>query len=162
MNSLIDAACEQMQGMTFPQQRFFTPNTLFWEILTKLSTQFTTIIDCGTGNGELPIEAFEYGIKMLGVDIIIREHTEANNIQYIPAHHLSYSKDHWALICRPDHSGWCEDIQSQALNSNAGFIYIGLLANVKHDISLNISPHKIIPSVGEENESMFIWLPEAI
>ncbi|KKL79958.1 hypothetical protein LCGC14_2009640, partial [marine sediment metagenome] len=140
IEELIDAQWDQMYGTSIPQLRFFVPTNLFWRKLKKLSSRFSMIIDCGTGNGDLPKEAMARNIKMAGVDIIHRKGNDPCEVQIIPAHRMPFSPDIWALACRPNHSGWCCNLQELATESGAGFIYVGMPNNMDTDVDLDLNP----------------------
>ena len=161
IEQLIDVQWNRMWGTVLPRQRFFIPNDRFWNKLDALKDSFDMIVDCGTGNGELPSEAMERHIKMAGVDICLRDGNGPTIVQIIPAHRMPYSDRIWALTCRPNHSGWCNLLQTQAQDTGAGFIYVGLPNNIDNDLSLDLNlPDDLILDVGEEGESMLVWLPE--
>lgn len=160
IEGLIEAQWGQMFGTSFPRQRFFVPTDGFWEEMNRLKSFFNMIIDCGTGNGELPREAQEHGIRMAGVDVIHRDGNDPTEVQVIPAHRMPYSDKIWALTCRPDHSGWCMALQAQALESGAGFIYVGKHENIYRDVDMDFNlPSNLIHNVGEDSEAMLVWLP---
>ena len=160
---LIESQWMAMHGQSFPKQRFFTPLSIFWSTLESLQHQFSmSLIDCGTGDGDLPNEAQEYGIKMGGVDIIHRTGNSPLQVQIVPAHMIPYSHSMWPMACRPDHSGWCIFLQTQARNQGAGFIYVGLMENIHRDLDMTFGPDMIIPDAGEEDETMYVWYPEGI
>lgn len=158
IEQLIDAQWDRMYGTSIPRQRFFVPTDLFWKKLKELG--FSMIIDCGTGNGDLPKEAIDHDIKMAGIDIIHRDDNGPCEVQIIPAHRIPFSSDIWALTCRPDHSGWCYNLQELAAESGAGFIYVGMPNNIDTDVDLDLNlPDDLILNAGEDGESMLVWLP---
>ncbi len=160
IEQLIDAQWDRMYGTSLPRQRFFIPTNLFWNKLKELSSEFSMIIDCGTGDGELPKEAIDHDIKMAGVDIIHRTGNGPCEVQIIPAHRMPFSPNIWALACRPNHSGWCHNLQELATESGAGFIYVGMPNNTDTDVNSDLKlPDDVIFDVGEEGELMLIWLP---
>ncbi len=160
IEELIDAQWDQMYGTSLPRQRFFIPTDTFWEKLKELSSDFDMIIDCGTGNGDLPKESASHEIKMAGVDICHRDGNGPCEVQVIPAHRMPYGPRIWAMACRPNHSGWCSSLQNQAADSGAGFIYVGKPDNIENDVSLDLNlPDDLILNVGEDGESMLVWLP---
>lgn len=159
IEQLIDAQWDQMYDTSIPRLRFFVPTDLFWKKLKELSSKFSMVIDCGTGNGDLPEEAKSHNIKMAGVDIIQRDGNGPCEVQIIPAHRMPFSSNIWALACRPNHSGWCRDLQELAAESGAGFIYIGMPKNIDTDVDIDLNPpNDLIPKAGEDGESMLVWL----
>ena len=161
IEELIEAQWNSMYLTSLPKQRFFTPNDKFWAKLDELRPYFNLIVDCGTGNGDLPRESQERGIKMAGIDIIRRDGNDPMEVQIIPAHRMQFDDRMWPLICRPSHGGWCDALQHQALESGSGFIYVGKPTNIEGDVVLDLNlPDDLIHDVGEEGESMLVWLPE--
>ena len=158
IEELIESQWQAVHDTPMPRQRFFTPNQGFWEEMESLKSGFDMIIDCGTGNGELPDEAMARGIIMAGIDIMPRDGNGPCEVQIIPAHKMPYSSKVWALVCRPNHSGWCNLLQKQAQHDGAGFIYVGLLKNIEVDLDFINTADRVIHNVGEESESMFIWM----
>lgn len=161
IEELIEAQWNSMCMMSLPRQRFFTPNDKFWSKLNELGSHFDMLVDCGTGNGELPKEAQNRSIKIAGIDIAPRDGNAPTEVQIIPAHRMSFDDRIWALVCRPDHSGWCEALQMQVREAGSGFIYVSKAYNVNDDLYLDCNlPDDLIRGVGEEDESMLVWLPK--
>lgn len=162
IEELIDAQWNATFLTSLPRQRFFVPKDNFWVKLKKLEPLFDMIIDCGTGNGELPKEAASRKIRMAGIDIVRRENNAPTEVQIIPAHRMPFSERMWALVCRPSHGPWCEHLFSKVRLTDAGFIYVGLPNNIMADLDMDNSepPTEIIKDVGAEGESMLIWMPQ--
>ena len=160
IEELIEASWNSMYMTSLPRQRFFFPNDKFWRKLGEFGARFNMIVDCGTGNGELPQEAQERGIRMAGVDIVRRDDNSPTEVQIIPAHRMPFNDRVWALVCRPSHSGWCQNLQSRAYNSGAGFIYVGKPDNIDVDVDIDCNlPTDLTLDVGDEGESMLVWVP---
>ena len=161
MEQLIESQWNSMYMTSLPRQRFFVPNDKFWKRLTELGSYFDVIVDCGTGNGELPKEAEEYGIRMAGLDVVRRDDNAPTEVQIIPAHRMPFDNRIWALVCRPSHGGWVEALQMQTLEAGSGFIYVSKAYNINDDVHLDCNlPDDLIRGVGEEDESMLVWLPK--
>lgn len=161
---LSEQAYESNLGQKVPRLRFFTPKEKFWTLISEIMKKhdLTMLVDCGTGNGELPIESRDCGIKMVGIDIIQREGNSLVDVHLIPAHRMPYDQKIWPLVCRPDHSGWARGVLEKAHESGSGFIYVGLRRNFAQDLGdyMVSSLSESYDEVGEENEEMLIFLPD--
>lgn len=163
IEELIENAWEQNYGRSIPKQRFFTPKKKFWSELKDVMTKFDVgiFIDCGTGNGDIPNEALEQGIKMGGCDILHRKGNGPVDVQIIPAHRMPFNSTVWPLVCRPDHSGWVEHLWYRAIAAGAGFIYVGRPTAVENDVGEPpFEPVATIKDIGCEDECMVIWQSE--
>lgn len=137
-----------------PNQRFFTPLDIFWEELSKFEK--VSFVDCGAGNGQLMSEAKNKGILMSGCDLYSRDDVEWGLVKIIPAHKIPFNQEVLALVCRPDHGGWCEDLVMTVLDKGSSFIYVGLPENVSIDIPVDIEYMVLAECVGEDGEMMLL------
>lgn len=138
--------------------RFFTPTQQFWEAMEQWRGQ--GFIECGAGSGETTREAVANGFKFMAVDICKRDGQD--NVTIIDATMMSFSDAAWPIICRPDHSGWCEDVMDRALEAGAGCIYVGLRRNVENDLGDHFGEHDaFFADVGEEDECLWYFAPRS-
>ena len=151
INDLVNEQYCQSEGMVLPANRFFIPNSKFWNKLKSLG--IPSFIDCGTGSGHIPTEAKEKGIRMSGCDIHRRSDAPPQT-HISPAHHMPFNENISALLCRPDHSGWVEGLIPVVLEKGGRFIYVGLPDNVEQDIPEGYTIKTIAKKVGEEGEVM--------
>jgi hypothetical protein len=142
-----------------PSHTFFEPTESFWTSIRiwqeQHNIQFT---ECGCGMGTLIGKAEQRGLRIKGVDISHRvgQHKE---VERKDATTLSWSEKHWPLICRPDHSGWCEDVIRKAQGQGAWSIYIGLPSNYFRDIGMFRTRRQAGPPVGKAGERMYLVAP---
>ena len=142
-------------GDKMPNQRFFKPISIFWETLKSLEVQ--AFVDCGCGNGDLILEAQEHKVRMAGCDISMREGTPMGLVQIIPAHKMPFSENLIALVCRPDHGGWCEDLILHCLSLGSKLIYVGLPSNIPVDLPLVMKGVVLADNVGVDGETMILF-----
>ena len=154
IQEMIDIQWKECFHVELPNQRFFKPKANFWEILKGL--ELKCLVDCGCGNGELVKEGIDLGFRISGCDIHKRDGVPFGLVQIIPAHKIPFNNDIHALVCRPDHSGWCGDLISHAISKGAKFIYVGLKDNLYRDIPEHIKYKVLSEIVGEENEVMIL------
>jgi len=156
---LINQAWHSAFGLTLPPSQHFFSTERFWEILKEYADDGVMFIDCGAGSGHTCGQSGKYGIKMSGCDIFKRDQHDIDNfIQPMPAHRMPYSEILWALVCRPDHSGWVEHLFQHTRDKDCGFIYVGHEEKVLFDVG-DSDWDRMHKNVGNDNEIMFIWLP---
>ena len=133
--------------------RWFTPLPVFWD---ELKNRFPGIvfIDVGTGCGDLPREAKEQSVTMVGIDIIVSRETPFVRRGY--GEHWAYSPTIWPIICRPCHSGFPRWVLAQARSFGASMIYVGFNKNRVRDVGY-IKPQIVVSKIGVENESMYLF-----
>lgn len=140
--------------MVLPAGRFFTPTEEFFAIMQQF--EGVRFVDAGCGNGLLAVEARPWDITMVGVDLIVRVGQDPNVI-IMDALHMPYNESLWALICRPNHDGWCEDVARKALEAGAKVLYVGLERNVEDDLGdLMFNVETVYTDVGQDGEAMFV------
>ncbi|HEC66588.1 MAG TPA: hypothetical protein ENI23_15035 [bacterium] len=138
----------------FPNRRFFTPVDEFWKVLSDLPKDLN-LIECGSGMGDLLTEAVEHGIRLGGVDPIWREGQHIA-VHKMDAMQLTWSSERWPLICRPDHSGWAQDVIVRAKQHGATTLFVGLPSNYRWDLQhFFTKAHPRI--VGAEGEKLY-WI----
>ncbi len=146
--------------LTLPDNRFFTPKPVFWDMLKafvdgerSLGNRLT-FMDCGCGAGDLIKEAQAHDLTIAGCDVQKRERQEAG-VLTLDATQIRWRFDYWPLICRPDHSGWAEDVVSNAILQGARAIYVGKPSNYHRDVG-GLPIKRFVRNVGEEGETMYI------
>lgn len=166
MREIIERHAENMaaSGITLPRLRFFKPVDKFWDTLTEViaDQKIKMVVDCGTGNGELPKEArLEHDIHMAGIDIVRREGNDYVEVHILAAHQMPCDNKTWRMACRPDHSGWVSPLVEKSLEEGSGFIYVGLPKNVADDLGQYIEhcSHETFSDVGEDGEMMVVFTP---
>ena len=160
IEEMIDNQWEAMRNIPMPNQRFFTPTEAFWMALTDYSDEFRMIVDCGTGNGELPEEAIDRGIRMGGCDICPREGNGPMRVHIVPAHLMTFDKMIWPMVCRPSHGPWVQHLFDISRESGSGFIYVGLFKNLIVDLDMiHEPPYETIHDAGDDGEVMIVWKP---
>lgn len=162
--NMSEAAWENAFMQERPRLRFFKPTATFWEHLKKVQAdnEIMMFIDCGTGNGELPTEAREnHDIKMAGCDIAKRQGNTVSEAQIMPAHHMPFNHEVWAMTCRPDHGGWARALLEKCQAESSGFIYVGLRKNMAFDLGDHMmeTPFDTYEDCGEEGEQMLVFKP---
>lgn len=149
-----------MGTITLPPGRFFTPKPVFWDILKAFVDgerslgNTLTFMDCGCGTGDLIKEAQAHDIVVAGCDVQKRDGQLAE-VLALDATMLRWRFDYWPLICRPDHSGWAEDVVANAITQGARAIYIGKPSNYHRDVG-GLPIKRFARDVGEEGETMYI------
>lgn len=159
--------CTQRLMDVLPTARFFTPTNKFWEHLKTVmqDNDCNMVLEGGSGSGHLLEESTEQGVRMAGCDIIKREnHFEGNHmIQIMPAHMFPQVPNTLWLVCRPDHSGWARALLEKCQEEGIIFIYVGLRKNMALDLDHHMmeTPHTTYIDVGEEGETMLVFLPNS-
>ncbi|MBF84488.1 MAG: hypothetical protein CL489_08445 [Acidobacteria bacterium] len=137
--------------LELPSQKFFEPNEKFFECMKRFDK---TIVDVGAGMGQVTKGLCERGHLCVGIDNNYRE-GQYGYILTMDAFDYPYKKDTIILVCRPNHSGWVEDLFEE---TNQTFIYVGLEHNLDIDLSSDIrSDMKLLASnVGDDGENMYL------
>lgn len=151
---LQDLKLTTLQNMPSSGMRWFYPTEAFWQFLSRFPG--VTFIDVGTGAGDLPVEATLRGIKMLGLDP--RPSRNPITIRCL-GETYGYRDSSWAMTCRPCHDGFSAAVKDKALSDGAAYIYVGLSSNLHEDVGDDV-PDVCVPLVGEEGESLYLYLPE--
>ena len=161
MNALLrELRNEVMLNMRGPAHRFFTPTAAFFAALEEF--KHLTLVDAGTGMGQLPDEARKRGFKMVGLDLL-RRPGQSESVLFMEAESFPYSDSKWLMMCRPDHSGWVYDTLETALKRGAGVFYVGLEDNLLTDLGDYIGRStKAWQKVGKDGECMFLFMPSAL
>lgn len=166
MASLRARAMINHGDMILPRIRFFTGNALFFNALGELVAKHTgivnqrrpMIIECGCGSQDTTRDLQERGFLVRGCDIFRRE-GQSDDVYISDATTLPFDAMTWALICRPDHSGWADATIKKALNQGGVGIYVGLQENYDNDISPELQERfwDGVKSVGLEGEDMWVF-----
>lgn len=133
--------------------RWFTPAPLFWETLRKFGSDIS-FVDVGTGRGDLPYEAQEHGLSMVGVDI--RAPSGKPLIHNGWGENWDYSPSCWPIICRPCHSGFPRSVLERARECGAPLLYVGFNKNLARDIGY-VKAQLTVSKVGIEQESLYLF-----
>jgi hypothetical protein len=151
---------QTMGGMCAPAMQFFIPTAAFFEALKPY--QGKSLVEAGAGLGKVTEQAVKRGFRMRAVDIMPRE-GQWEHVMIIDAESMPYSASMWLLMCRPDHSGWAYDTLEIALKRGAGVFYAGLERNFEVDLGDYVGREaKRWDQVGEDGESLFLFMPEAL
>ena len=145
------ARLQAASRMTLPSQAFFRPTEVFWNTFRVAKSRGIKLIDCGCGMGTLIEMADMQGFHLRGVDIAKRV-GQHKQVERMDALDIKWSPTLWPLICRPDHSGWVEELIRNAQKEGATSVYCGLKRNMKHDIGMFRAQRKLGPPVGIEGE----------
>lgn len=166
MASLRARAMMQFGDTVLPRIRFFTGNDLFFQRMKELTDLHTDkasgarpmILECGCGSQDTTRDLAERGFLVRGVDIFRRDGQDAD-VYISDATLLPFDKLTWALICRPDHSGWADATIKRAITSGGLGIYVGLSENYESDISEELADclYGIEDNVGLEGERMWVF-----
>lgn len=143
-----------LADMCMPAARFFTPRARFWNLLHELVKEHPNLVflDCGTGMGDLPREAGERGLRMLGVDHVDREGQDQKVLR-MDARFCRFGPLVWPLMCRPSHEGWAYEVAKAGLAAGATVLYAGKPENVSRDIPSGYT--SLGRNVGAEGESLY-------
>lgn len=156
---LIDRTWQSAVGEVLPSQKFFLPTQEFWDTMHGFGPD-PRWMDCGTGDGHIVEEARIQGLAMSGCDIYRRADAPPD-IHILPAHRIPWTKPLWALVCRPDHSGWCPHLFNKVREAGCGFVYVGLADNLELDMAgVETTWDEFVAGVGHDDEAMWVWLPE--
>ena len=144
-------------AFTAPDLRWFTPLPAFWDVLKSIVAEHRVeqFVDVGTGRGDLPREAKEFGVPMLGIDI--QECPQNPEVQCRSASSMTWSPTIWPIVCRPCHNGFPYAVRRSAMLRAAGFIYVGFRKNLSRDVG---SQHyaRCVSKIGAEGESLYLYL----
>lgn len=139
--------------------RFFTATPRFWEVMEQWREQ--CFIECGAGTGDTTREALDKGFQFGAVDICERD-GQHESVLILDATMLTFSRELWPILCRPNHSGWCREVMDLALPASAGFIYVGLERNTEIDLGEYAGKHDaVFESVGEDGECLWYFAPRS-
>lgn len=162
---MLPASLRNMRNMAMasafaPALQFFTPTPAFFEALEPYKGK--AFVEGGAGLGKVTQEANEKGFRMVAIDVMPRD-GQWENVVIREAESMPYGPNMWLLVCRPDHSGWAYDCLEIALKSGAGFFYAGLERNFDVDLGDYVGREtKRWDLVGQEGESLFLFMPEAL
>lgn len=135
--------------------RWFIPTEVFWEVMHQWRSK--AFIECGCGNGALTREAVKQDFRFVGIDLVERD-GQHEQVLHMDAVNLTFNKHLWAIVCRPDHSGWAYATIQNALKRGASAIYVGLPDNFERDLD-DLLDHVTaqFTSVGTEGESLLYF-----
>jgi len=146
---------QTLSDTVMPYIRFFTARNKFFSIVD--SWKELPFVECGCGSGDTVRELSARRFSVLGIDIANRE-GQSSNILIADASTFAFSRNMVCLICRPDHSGWCQDTMHKALKEGAIVLYVGLPKNLERDVGQYFGKHtKCHAKVGEEGESLWVF-----
>lgn len=151
MNALLRSLS---MGTTLPHGQFFKPNELFWEQLSSFKD--TTILEAGCGIGATLEEAIERNFRITGCDLNMRDgvNTYGRLIHIMDAMRFPIVEGMTVLVCRPDHSGWCEELLERCIDIGCTFIYVGLPSNFHQDFQDQYEHDIIATDIGKDGEFM--------
>lgn len=155
-------------GLTLPYGVHFRPN---YKFLEKVATWTNPLLEMGAGTGFTVKAMQEYGKKAnighmencRGFDLHQREAYDIDMIHCMDA--LDFPHYHYnftILVCRPDHSGWFEELYNKFESGEESckrLVYVGLESNLDIDLPYN-ALDKIsgaVKGVGEADEVMLWW-----
>lgn len=142
-----------------PGLRFFTATEAFWALFEQPGWKDRRWIEAGAGLGDTTEEAEARGLDMTAVDLNEREGQSAKVLP-LNALALPYGAETWALVCRPDHSGWCYFLIEKVLSEGGSVLYVGLDRNVDNDLDEFMDQAvQIAQDVGEEGEHAWLISP---
>lgn len=149
-------AIDPIGVLTTPDLRWFTPHHIFWGVLSDLLTEFhlDRFVDVGTGRGDLPREAKEFSVPMIGIDI--QECPQNPEVQCRSASSMRWSPSVWPIVCRPCHNGFPYSVRRRANADGAHMLYVGFRKNLSRDVG---SQHytRCVRFVGIEGESLYLY-----
>ena len=152
----IDMGSYSTGAFTAPDLRWFTPTPVFWEVMKELAAtnNLSHFVDVGTGRGDLPREAKEFDVPMIGIDI--QDCPQNPEVQCRSAGSMSWSPTIWPLVCRPCHNGFQHALRLRAVAHGASMIYVGFRKNLSRDAG---SQHysRCVRNVGVEGESLYVF-----
>jgi hypothetical protein len=135
--------------------QFFIPTPAFWAWFDQPAWKERGWVEAGAGLGAITDEATRRGFNMMGVDINERE-GQSKSVVGLNALSLPYNTHIWALVCRPDHSGWCELLIEKVTRAGGTVLYVGLDRNVERDLGDYFDQaEQLARQVGEEGEH--VW-----
>lgn len=144
-----------LSALTLPSQRFFTPTEEFFSIMEGY--KHDRLVECGAGRGETSRELKNRGYDTLAIDLLERDGQD-EDVLILDALYFPFADTDFVYVCRPDHSGWVEELMERALIRSGSFAYVGLERNLERDLwSAADTWHTKFLEVGEEGEHMWLW-----
>lgn len=138
--------------------RFFTPTEKFWQMLEPWRDE--PVIEFGSGRGDIVLEGLERGFRISGCDLSRPSPRTAGKVHNFNALRFPLAPNMSVLICRPDHSGWCEPAMVRALEQGCEVAYVGLPENIERDMGdLYARRGAPVMGVGEEGECCWLFSP---
>ena len=144
--------------LQLPNQRFFTPTQVFWDVISKLVPKEVTLVDLGCGTGELSSEAQKRGFNSIGVDLFLRD--DQPNSSVIRADAVTWglrnlSETTWGLVCRPAPSALVPALQRVAVQTGSTLFYVGLRRNFTKHLGDNWQQYPLVAEeVGRSGECL--------
>ncbi len=120
---------------------FFDPTDEFIEFV-KQQADGRPIVDVGAGSGYLSSKLVAQGMKVLAIDIWIRD------VLLHPVHELDstimeFPVPSYPIVARPCHSDWIEQSVDNAMQKLTQFLYVGLERNFEQDLEPLRSRYKL-------------------
>lgn len=161
MASLRARAMAMHGDVVLPAIRFFTGNDLFFSSLKALVDEKggrPMILECGCGSQDTTRDLAARGFLVRGVDLYRRE-GQTSDVYIQDAVMMPFDEMTWALLCRPDHSGWASDTIERCIKRGGVGIYVGLEKNYHQDIDEDVNEFMVkrICNVGVEGEDMWVF-----
>lgn len=141
-----------------PDSIFFKPKEQFiHELAAFIKAEDWDVVDCGAGVGLLSKLLIESGIKCCPIDIFPRENP-LTEVHQIDALNFPFAAGMLAIIARPCHGDWVQDVILKAVENGAQAMYIGLKKNFKHDIvGLGLAHYIFSKNAGEDGEYAIVF-----
>ena len=158
MSTVRQLATLMGQGRVLPEIRFFEPKLRFLKWMRK-TFDGKLIYDIGAGCGHVAKDLSELGLEVKAIDIHYRESGVGFPVEISNAETYAYKPDSIAMICRPCHGEFAEQVIFRAWKCGvAAVLYVGLERNFKNDLGPHFSSFKpALKNAGEEGEAVLVW-----
>jgi hypothetical protein len=142
-----------------PGGRFFVPTAAFFAWLDTPAHRALHWVEAGAGSGELAQDLLDRGFRLTAVDVAPRE-GQLPCVERLDARDLPYSRTRWALVCRPNHNGWTEDLIDRVNADGGTLVYISKAENVEDDLGEAYARAvRAATGVGEADEELWVVAP---
>jgi uncharacterized UPF0146 family protein len=158
MSTIRHLATLMGQGKILPAIKFFEPRPKFLKWMRK-TYDGRLIYDIGAGCGHVARALSDLGMEVKAIDINYRESGVGFPVEISNAEAYAYKPDSIAMICRPCHGEFAEQVIFKAWKCGvAAVLYVGLEKNFKNDLGPHFSSFKpALKNAGEEGETVLIW-----
>lgn len=158
MSTVRQLATQMTIGRVLPSIKFFEPKKKFLE-WAKEAFMGRLVYDIGAGCGHVAKALSELGLEVKAIDINHREGGSGFPIEISNAEAYAYKPGSIAMICRPCHGEFAEQVIFKAWKCGvSAVVYVGLKKNFRNDLGPHFSSFKpALKNAGEEGETVLVW-----
>ena len=138
-----------------PDNVFYKPTKEALDLLVDRLRGSGSVVDIGCGCGDLCAALQHRGVKIVGVDLHMRE-SFAFPVLHMDARDFPFTKHVRIIIARPNRGDWYVDVIEEAKRKGVKeLIYIGIEKHIEEDVDM------LCEELGLESELLMEYAGEA-